>query len=86
VGDYCELHYFTNRGLEDAKISNLLAEPDALVMMPSTDGMHSWVPTATIKDPKAAPVIKDENLSWEDFNEVAPRIISMMKVHDWPDD
>jgi hypothetical protein len=86
VGDYCELHYFTNRGLEDAKISNLLAEPNALVMMPSADGMHSWVPTAAIKDPKAAPVIKDENLSWEDFNEAAPRMISMMKVHDWPDD
>ncbi|KAG2367603.1 hypothetical protein BDR07DRAFT_1246784, partial [Suillus spraguei] len=32
AGDYCELHYFTNRGLEDAKVSNLIAEPDTLVM------------------------------------------------------
>ncbi|KAG1888612.1 hypothetical protein F4604DRAFT_1877199 [Suillus subluteus] len=69
AGDYCELHYFTNRGLEDAKMSNLLAEPDALVMLPSADGLHSWVPAAAVKDPKAAPIIKDENLSWEDFNE-----------------
>ncbi|KAG2036444.1 hypothetical protein BDR03DRAFT_833146, partial [Suillus americanus] len=52
AGDYCELHYFTNRGLEDAKSSNLLAELDALVMLPSADRLHSWVPAATVKDPK----------------------------------
>lgn len=32
AGDYCELHYFTNKGLDEAKISALIAEPDALVM------------------------------------------------------
>ncbi|KAG1717280.1 uncharacterized protein EDB91DRAFT_1353100 [Suillus paluster] len=26
-----------------------------------------------VKDPKAAPIVKDENLSWEDFNEAAPQ-------------
>ncbi|KAG1730262.1 uncharacterized protein EDB91DRAFT_1310362 [Suillus paluster] len=79
VENYCELHYFTNKGLEDAKTSNLVAEPDAMVMLPSTDGLHSWVPAATVKDLKAAPIVKDENLSWEDFNEAAPRMISSMK-------
>ncbi|KAG1905049.1 uncharacterized protein F5891DRAFT_944509, partial [Suillus fuscotomentosus] len=78
AGDYCELHYFTNRGLDEAKASNLIAEPDALVMIPSTDGLHSWVPAAAVKDPKAAPVVKDENLTWEEFNEAAPHMISMM--------
>ncbi|KAG1867123.1 hypothetical protein C8R48DRAFT_704315 [Suillus tomentosus] len=86
AGDYCELHYFTNRGLDEAKASNLIAEPDALVMIPSADGLHSWVPAAAVKDPKAAPVVKDENLTWEEFNEAAPRMISMMKVYDWPED
>ncbi|KAG1862682.1 hypothetical protein F4604DRAFT_1882294 [Suillus subluteus] len=80
------LHYFTNRGLEDAKTSNLLAELDALVMLLSADGLHLWIPAAAVKDPKAAPITKDENLSWEDFNEAIPRMISLMKVHDWPDD
>ncbi|KAG1809727.1 hypothetical protein EV424DRAFT_1321597 [Suillus variegatus] len=86
AGDYCELHYFTNRGLEDAKVSNLIAEPDALVMLPSADGLHSWIPAAAVKDPKAAPVVKDENLSWEEFNEAAPRILAMMRLHDWPEE
>ncbi|KAG2117185.1 uncharacterized protein F5147DRAFT_627985 [Suillus discolor] len=85
-GDYCELHYFTNRGLEDAKLSNLIAEPEAMVMLPAADGLHSWIPAAAVKDPKAAPVVKDENLSWEEFNEAAPRMITMMKLYDWPDD
>ncbi|KAG1829936.1 hypothetical protein EV424DRAFT_366870 [Suillus variegatus] len=86
AGDYCELHYFTNRSLEDAKVSNLIAEPDALVMLPSADGLHSWIPAAAVKDPKAAPVVKDENLSWEEFNEAAPRILAMMRLHDWPEE
>ncbi|KAG1792713.1 hypothetical protein EV424DRAFT_1453706 [Suillus variegatus] len=86
AGDYCELHYFTNKGLDEAKASSLIAEPDALVMLPSADGLHSWIPAAAVKDPKAAPVVKDEKLTWEEFNEAAPRMISMMKVHDWPED
>ncbi|KAG2079153.1 hypothetical protein BDR04DRAFT_1063702 [Suillus decipiens] len=84
AGDYCELHYFTNKGLEDAKAAGLLAEPDALIMLPAADGLHSWVPAAVVKDPKAAPVVKDENLSWEEFNEAASHMITSMKVHDWP--
>ncbi|KAG1753474.1 hypothetical protein EDB19DRAFT_1598848, partial [Suillus lakei] len=85
-GDYCELHYFTNKGLDEAMASTLVAEPDALVMLPASDGIHSWVPAAAVKDPKAAPVTKDEHLSWEEFNEAAPRIVMFMKMHDWPDD
>ncbi|KAG1816965.1 hypothetical protein DFJ58DRAFT_633530, partial [Suillus subalutaceus] len=72
-------------GLEDAKVSMLIAEPDALVMMPSTDGVHSWIPAAAVKDPKAAPVTKDEFLTWEEFNKAAPRMILAMRIHDWPD-
>ncbi|KAG1734828.1 hypothetical protein EDB19DRAFT_1896390 [Suillus lakei] len=26
-------------------------------------------PAAAVKDPKAAPIVKDENLTWEEFNE-----------------
>ncbi|KAG1721104.1 hypothetical protein EDB19DRAFT_1962248 [Suillus lakei] len=86
AGDYCELHYFTNRGLEDAKLASLVAEPDALVMLPSSEGLHSWIPAAGVKDLKAAPVVQDENLSWEEFNEAVPRMITLMWLHDWPED
>ncbi|KAG1880939.1 hypothetical protein F4604DRAFT_1922565 [Suillus subluteus] len=82
--EYCELYYFTNKGLEDTTVSMLIAELDALVMMPSMDGVHSWIPAAAVKDPKAAPV--NEFLTWEEFNEAAPRMILSMRIHDWPDD
>jgi hypothetical protein len=55
-----------------------------MVMLTAADSLHSWVPAVVIKDPKAAPVVKDENLSWEEFNEAAPRMITMMRMHDWP--
>jgi hypothetical protein len=86
AGEFCELHYFTNRGLDDAKEAVAVAEPDALVLLPESNGSHTWIPAAAVKDPKAAAVTKDENLSWEQFLEAAPRMITMMKVQDWPDD
>ncbi|KAG2114397.1 hypothetical protein DEU56DRAFT_748978, partial [Suillus clintonianus] len=86
AGDYCELHYFTNKGLNNAKVATTINEPNALVMLPATDGIHSWVPAAAVKDPKASAVVKDEHLSWEQFNEAAPHMILMMKVHNWPND
>ncbi|KAG1838515.1 hypothetical protein DFJ58DRAFT_633951, partial [Suillus subalutaceus] len=79
VGDFCELHYFRNRGcLSDAKAAVLIAEPEALVMLPEANGAHTWVPAAAVRDPKASAVVRDENLSWEEFNEAASRMISMM--------
>ena len=85
VGDYCELYYFTNDGLTDALKSSMIAEPEALIMVPSANGLHAWLPTGAIKDPKSV-ITKDENLSWEQFNQAAPRMINSMKAHDWPED
>jgi hypothetical protein len=86
AGDYCEFHYFTNKGLEDAQLATLVAEPDAMVMLPSSEGIHSWIPAAAVKDPKATPVIKDKHLSWEEFNEAAPRMVTSMRQYDWPEE
>ncbi|KAG1800695.1 uncharacterized protein BJ212DRAFT_1287078, partial [Suillus subaureus] len=41
---------------------------------------------AAVKDPRAALVVKDEQLTWEEFNKAAPRMIMSMRVHDWPND
>jgi hypothetical protein len=30
-------------------------------------------------------IVKDENLTWEQFNEAAPQMIMLMKENDWPD-
>ncbi|KAG2135753.1 uncharacterized protein EDB93DRAFT_1254254 [Suillus bovinus] len=58
AGDYCELHYFTNKGLDEAKTSALIAEPDALVMLPASDGVHSGFPLQRSKIPKQPPLPK----------------------------
>ncbi|KAG1723201.1 hypothetical protein EDB19DRAFT_1834673 [Suillus lakei] len=63
----------------------LVTDPDALVMLPSANGIHTWVLAAAVKDPKASAVVRDENLTWEE-NEAAPHMINMMKVYDWPED
>ncbi|KAG1850011.1 hypothetical protein F4604DRAFT_1883737 [Suillus subluteus] len=86
VGEYCELHYFTNKGLEDAKATLLVADSKALVMLPVANGIHTWVPAAAVKDPKATAVVQDKNLTWEEFNKAMPHMINMMKVQDWPND
>ncbi|KAG1720518.1 hypothetical protein EDB19DRAFT_1835946 [Suillus lakei] len=85
AGDYCELFYFTNSGLEEASNSSFTADADTLIMMTSTDGSHKWIPAGAARDPKAQ-VLKDDNLTWEQFNEAAPRMIISMKENDWPVD
>jgi hypothetical protein len=41
AGNFCKLHYFTNKGLSDAKVAVLIAEPEALVMLPEANGAHT---------------------------------------------
>ncbi|KAG1801126.1 uncharacterized protein BJ212DRAFT_87039 [Suillus subaureus] len=60
------------------KAGDYLAEPDTMVMLPSSEGLHSWIPAAAVKDPKAAPIVRDEHLSWEEFNEAAPHMVTSM--------
>lgn len=84
-GDYCELFYFMNASLEEAERTSFTAEEDALVMLPTADGLHKWIPAGAARDPKVQ-VTKDENLTWEQFNESAPRMVASMKQNDWPDD
>ncbi|KAG1735862.1 uncharacterized protein EDB91DRAFT_1238129 [Suillus paluster] len=84
-GDYCELHYFTNKGLHEAKTNLTSTEQDGMIMMPAIDGQQLWVNAGAIRDPKSA-ITKDKNLLWEEFNEAALHMITAMKQHKWPED
>jgi hypothetical protein len=46
-GDYCELFYFTNNGLKEASRSMFTADEDALIMLPTVDGLHKWIPAGS---------------------------------------
>ncbi|KAG0703211.1 hypothetical protein DFH29DRAFT_803757, partial [Suillus ampliporus] len=85
AGDYCELYYFTNRGLNEAKKNLLSTEPQGMILLPRPDGQQTWVNADETRDSKMV-ITKDKNLSWEDFNEAAPRIIVAMKQQEWPED
>ncbi|KIK34800.1 hypothetical protein CY34DRAFT_97268 [Suillus luteus UH-Slu-Lm8-n1] len=85
AGDYCELFYFTNRGLSEARKNLLSTEPQGMILLPGSDGQQVWVNADNTRDAKTV-ITKDENLSWEEFNEAAPRMILAMKQQEWPDD
>ncbi|KAG1719691.1 hypothetical protein EDB19DRAFT_1608725, partial [Suillus lakei] len=77
AGEYCELYYFTNKGLKDAKKNLLSTEAPRLTLMTNAEGQQNWVNADETRDPKAV-ITKDENLSWEHFNEAAPHMITAM--------
>ncbi|KAG0695505.1 hypothetical protein DFH29DRAFT_984938 [Suillus ampliporus] len=56
-------------GLNEAKKNLLSTEPQGMILLLRTDGQQIW-----------AIITKDENLSWEDFNEAAPRIIPFRTI------
>ncbi|KAG1749064.1 uncharacterized protein EDB91DRAFT_832012 [Suillus paluster] len=85
AGEYCELYYFTNKGLKDAKKSLLSTEAPGLTLTTNADGQQTWINADESRNPKAV-ITKDENLSWEHFNEAAPQMIMAMKQHEWPED
>ncbi|KAG1889751.1 uncharacterized protein F5891DRAFT_965204 [Suillus fuscotomentosus] len=85
TGDYCKLFYFTNKGLSEAKKNLLSTEPQGLILIPGADDQQMWVNADETRDSKTV-ITKDENLSWEEFNEAAPCMITAMKQQEWPED
>ncbi|KAG1798857.1 uncharacterized protein HD556DRAFT_1231844, partial [Suillus plorans] len=63
-GDYVELWYFTNTGLDEAKLKSSIDE-DAMVMVTLAGGETAWVSAASMQN--AGAVIDDRHLTFEDF-------------------
>jgi len=82
-GDYVELWYFTNDGLDEAKLKSSVDE-DAMIMATLAGGDTAWVSAASTRNARA--VIDDQNLRFEDFCQACPRIIEAMQEAAWPAD
>ncbi|KAG1845250.1 hypothetical protein C8R48DRAFT_765267 [Suillus tomentosus] len=82
-GDYVELWYFTNEGLDDAKLKSSVDE-DAMIMATLAGGDTAWVSAASTRNARA--VVDDQNLRFEDFCQACPRIIEAMQEAAWPTD
>ncbi|KAI6027142.1 hypothetical protein EDC04DRAFT_2573143, partial [Pisolithus marmoratus] len=80
-GDFIELYYFTNKGLHNAELFMWLADNDALTLLQTSNSLHSFVPLATAQ--MKGSTMRDEDLSWEEFSEVAHCLATTMKENDW---
>lgn len=83
-GEYCELYFFTNAGLAEAESFNTSVDDEALTLLKSDNGQHVWIPASHSRDKSA--IIKDEDLTWEQFGEAGLRLINAMREHDWQRD
>ncbi|KAI6003021.1 hypothetical protein EDD15DRAFT_2541262, partial [Pisolithus albus] len=75
-GEYCELYFFTNAGLAEADSHSASVDDEALTLLKSDNGQHVWIPASNTRDKSA--VIKDEDLTWEQFGEATVRMLSAM--------
>ena len=82
-GEYVELWYFTNSGLDDAQLKTTIDE-DAMVMAKLPGGSTAWVSAASARNSQS--VVEDQNISFEDFCQACPRIIAAMEEAEWPAD
>ncbi|KAG1805707.1 uncharacterized protein BJ212DRAFT_1209810, partial [Suillus subaureus] len=74
-GEYVELWYFTNNGLDEVNHKEMV-DDDAMIMSTLVDGLTAWVSAASTRNVCA--VINDENLPFEEFCQACPRMLTAM--------
>ncbi|KAH9941521.1 hypothetical protein B0H21DRAFT_658035, partial [Amylocystis lapponica] len=75
-GLYVELHYYTDRGLDEARATVGIADSEAMAMRQNEDGTTSWIPAGSARDAKT--IVEDKDLRWEQLLEAIPRAIVAM--------
>ncbi|KAI6106001.1 hypothetical protein EDD16DRAFT_1442528, partial [Pisolithus croceorrhizus] len=83
-GEYCKLYFFTNVSLAEAESFNTSINNEALTLLKADNGQHIWVPASNSRDKSA--IIKDEDLTWEQFGKAAVCLMNAMREHDWQKD
>ncbi|KAG1813663.1 uncharacterized protein BJ212DRAFT_1588639 [Suillus subaureus] len=82
-GEYLELWYFMNDGLDEASNSKT-TDDDAMILLTLADGSNTWVSAASTCN--TCLVIKDEDLSFEEFCQACPRFLEALEDTNWPQD
>ncbi|KAL6302099.1 hypothetical protein BKA93DRAFT_713592, partial [Sparassis latifolia] len=75
-GDFVELWYYTNEGLEEALRITSSVDDEAMVITRTADGSTSWVPAASAREARG--VTDDKDIHWEDFCQAVPRMVLAM--------
>ncbi|KAG1796690.1 uncharacterized protein HD556DRAFT_1234065 [Suillus plorans] len=82
-GEYVELWYFTNDGLDEAKQKKTVNN-DTMILSTLADGSTAWVSSASMRSARA--VVNDENLPFEEFCQACPRFLTAIEEAEWPQD
>ncbi|KAG0705756.1 hypothetical protein DFH29DRAFT_799668 [Suillus ampliporus] len=82
-GEYVELWYFTNDGLDEANTKKTI-DDDTMILSTLADGSTAWVSSALTRNVRA--VVNDENLPFEEFCQACPRFLTVIEEADWPED
>ncbi|KIK81272.1 hypothetical protein PAXRUDRAFT_15324 [Paxillus rubicundulus Ve08.2h10] len=83
-GEYCELYYFTNRRLAEAENTLPSLDDEALTLSQAENGTHSFISLSSVK--AGASLVKDEDLTWEEFGQVNYRMLNAMCEYNWPEE
>ncbi|KAG1867426.1 hypothetical protein C8R48DRAFT_584607, partial [Suillus tomentosus] len=71
-GEYVELWYFTNDGLDEASTKKTI-DDDAMVLSTLVDGSMAWISSASARNARS--VVNDENLPFKEFCQACPRFL-----------
>ncbi|KAG1731059.1 uncharacterized protein EDB91DRAFT_1085183 [Suillus paluster] len=82
-GEYMELWYFTNDGLDEAHAKKTI-DDDAMIMSKMADSSTAWVSSASTCN--TCSVMDDQNISFENSCQACPCFITAMEEADWPED
>lgn len=82
-GEYLELWYFTNDGLDEASTKKTV-DDDAMILSSLPDGSTAWVSSASTRSARS--VVNDEDLPFEEFCQACPRFLAALEEADWPQD
>lgn len=83
-GQYVELWYFTNDGLDYALQNSATLDEDAMVQTIDKDGRPTWVTTAASRESHA--VKDDRHLDWEAFTAAVPRFLEAIEAAAWTEE
>ena len=76
-GEYCELYFFTNKGLADAQACLCSMDDKALAITQDDHGLHSFIPVVAARAKHS--VIEDKDLTWAQLDEATHCLLQAMK-------
>ena len=79
--EYCELYFFTNKGLADTQAYSPSMDDEALAITQDDHRLHLFVPVAAARAKQS--VVEDKDLTWAQIDEATHHMLQAMKENGW---